>query len=601
MCGILGIIRPGASRAALQQAGQLARACLEHRGPDQEGTDQEDGWYLSHHRLAIFDVSSAGRQPMSRVSLRVVFNGAIYNFPELKEELTRLGHQFKTETDTEVILAAYQEWGTDCFTRFNGMWALGIIDTERNELVLSRDRYGIKPLYTYQDHQQLVFASEPKAIHSLVPVTQAINRAIAFDFLINGWQDHRPETLWEHIHQFPAASYAVYSLSEQRITEEKNFYQFPILDQHKSVPKQWKEQLRDLFQASVQLRTRSNVGYGLTLSGGMDSSSIAGAIAKHGGQKPTTYSALFPDTPFDESPFVNAVTDFTGFENRPFYPDYAQFITDADACVVKQGQPLASAAVVSHFGLMRTLQLNGEKVLLNGQGGDEIGAGYDKFLLVVLRNEWQQLPMTSLLILRNLVFGQGLSLRKVLNRLRSRQLNAVPQAIWGSTPSQVNVKGFFRRPDQDVYNTSINLLQQVGLPSLLRHEDRNTMAFGLESRTPFLDYRLVDFTLRLPSSVKLARGVRKNALQQAFSNYLPTLVKERRNKLGFATPQEKWMVDHQAFFLNTIQAYVSQSNDYLSPTALSWSKTVLAKRQYHHFAQIWRLWAWAHFCINNTD
>lgn len=594
MCGILGIISPACSEKDLEQKGEIARACLVHRGPDQQAVLHGEGWLLSHHRLAIFDVSAAGKQPMTRAPFHLVFNGAIYNFPELKQELAGLGHQFNTETDTEVILAAYQQWGTDCFSRFNGMWALAILDTKRKEVILSRDRFGIKPMYLYQDDQQLIFASEPRAIRAIVPATRRLNRGVAHDFLRNGWQDHRPDSLWKGIAQFPAASFRTYRLRDLQQIEEAQYYQSPLPPTSENIDQGWQENLRSLFLDSVHLRTRSNVGFGLTLSGGIDSSSIAGAIAQSETSRPATYSALFPNTEIDESPYVKAVIDQSGLPNHPFFPSWEQFAEDGDQCAIHQDQPLASCAVVSHFGLIRQLHSKGEKVLLNGQGADEIGAGYDKFAMALLKEQWRKQPVRAIKTGIQLITTRSLSWQKVLQRFRGRNAG-VPETVWSPKQLPKNDDLFQRSPESDVYTTSLNLLNSVGLPSLLRHEDRNTMAFGLESRTPFLDYRMVDYLLQMPAAIKLRYGIRKYAFREVLSPFLPRIVKERSRKLGFATPQQQWMTEHQDYFLSTLRTYVKLPDAYLTDAAVSWSQAVLNERQYHHFPQVWRLWAWAHF------
>ncbi|MBC6996573.1 asparagine synthase (glutamine-hydrolyzing) [Neolewinella lacunae] len=591
MCGIYGTLQPSAPAAALAAAGSRAQALQAHRGPDQSGQLQGPGWLLAHRRLSIFDPSEGGRQPLQRDDLVLVFNGAIYNYLELRTELEKAGHTFQTNTDSEVILAAFQAWGSACFARFNGMWALAILDTRSRRITLSRDRFGIKPLYLRRGPGQLTFASEPRAIRESDGLGSATDPTLATEFLLHGWQDHRPQTLWQGIEQFPAATYRTYGLDHLTTLEEDVYYQLPTPGSLGLSLADFTATLRHHLVESVRLRTRSDVGYCLTLSGGIDSSGLAGIIHRETSDAPKTFSALFPGTPYDETPYVKAVLRHTGLENVGYQPTWEQFKADLAACQYHQDQPLASAGVVGHYGLIRSIQGSGQKVLLNGQGADEIAGGYDKFYLPLLRQQFHSAPLQALQNVSGYLRHHrwaGAKIRQRLGPAASLPTLHRPGEAAGAPPFQ-------RSPDATVYATSVNLLREVGLPSLLRHEDRNTMAFGVESRVPYLDYRVVDLLLAAPPAYKIRAGVRKFGLRQALHLYLPPEVLNRHDKLGFATPQTEWMESHPDFFLGPIQTYCQLPGALLNTGAYNWCRGVLARRQRSHYGQVWRCWAWAVF------
>ena len=596
MCGIYVKVADLSQDALIGQA-ERAMAILAHRGPDGQGIQSGEGWVFGHRRLAVFDVSERGAQPMSGWGHTLVFNGAVYNFRELRKELRAIGYTFSSQSDTEVILAAFIHWGTDCFRRFNGMWALAIINHAARELTVSRDRYGIKPLY-YSQLGGVTFASEPRAIVQTLAQAPDIDRRVAQEFLLMGWQDHREETLYKGVLQFPAAHYATLSLSNPQAFSPVLYYSLEEAVHNTVVPRDEHaitEQLRGLLVDSVRLRSRSDVGRCITLSGGIDSSSVAGLIAASGGSELDTYSALFPGTEVDESPFVKAVNERSGLHSRAYYPEYDDFLRMYQSCQRIQGQPLASMAVTIHYGLMERIRTGGETVLLNGQGADEIGAGYDKFYLSLLREQLRQNPLTALSTVYHYTTQHRVNLNKLSGYLSGRLglSGRKEMTLTGPYFTEYATQPFQRSQDSGLRETSINLLREVGLPVLLRHEDRNTMAFGLESRVPFLDYRVVNFMLALPSRLKIRGGVRKYAIRQACREVLPDRVYQRHDKLGFATPAHQWMQADARRYLEAAEQGVRQG--YLTQSALDRCQQALRKRRTSEYSFVFRCWAWMQF------
>ncbi|THH41131.1 asparagine synthase (glutamine-hydrolyzing) [Neolewinella litorea] len=596
MCGIYGQVAD-LPRERLTANADRALELLAHRGPDGDGKEGGRGWIFGHRRLAIFDTSDLGRQPMVGWNRTLIFNGAIYNFQSLRDELEKLGYRFRSRTDSEVILAAYDRWGTDCFGRFNGMWALAIYDDLRREVILSRDRFGIKPLY-FSESRGVTFASEPRAVVETLTERPALERRIGEEFLFKGWQDHRPETIFGGVRQFPPGHFAMVPVDAPEMVQIEAFYDLAEATARVSVPNSLPEaidEVRHLFERSVHLQTQSDVGRCITLSGGIDSSSIAGVMSTQRDARPATFSALFPGTPFDETPYVESVNRLHGLPGNSFKPLYHDFIADFERCQWHQGQPLASMAVAIHYSLMRRIHESGEKVILNGQGADEIGAGYDKFYLPLLREHWVHRPWR----IGQTLWGYGrhhrLNHRGAVFRLWTTVAGTGARRpnYAGTYFDRLELPRFDRSADADVRTTSVNLLREVGLPVLLRHEDRNTMAFGLESRVAFLDHRLVEYLLALPADWKIQAGVRKYVLREACRNVLPAKVYNRHDKLGFATPEQSWMEgDVQPYLRAADDAY---RQEYLSEAGRDRCHLIMKQRRRGEYKFVFRCWSWMQF------
>ncbi|PPK84375.1 asparagine synthase (glutamine-hydrolysing) [Neolewinella xylanilytica] len=581
---------------------EFASKQLAHRGPNGSGVELGEGFCFAHRRLAIFDTSALGIQPMTGWGHTIVFNGAVYNWKELREELTKAGYQFRSQTDTEVILAAYDQWGTNCFERFNGMWAMAIATPEARKIVLSRDRFGIKPLYYALDNG-LTFSSEPKVVASTSGRQPQINRQVAKEFIEYGWQDHRPETLYEGVMQFPPGHYAIVTTRGALNFRLAAYHDLQQASSLTPVPKNRKEaidKLRCLLIDSVVLRTRSDVGRCVTLSGGIDSSSIAGMMTRFTQVKPSTYSALFPDYKFDESRYVTAVKQLHGLRGITYRPSYEEVLGAFAATQRAQGQPIASLAVVVHYELMRTIRDHGERVLLNGQGADEIGGGYDKFYLPLIKEELRRQPLVAFGTMLRYVTQQPVNLGKTVSRLSGlyRQSGPGRSSIAGSYFDLPDQDLFCRSRDLGVYETSVNLIKEVGLPVLLRHEDRNTMAFGLESRAPFLDHRVVEFMLALPANWKIRHAIRKHAIRSACREVLPDEVFYRYNKLGFATPATQWMEQDADRYLRSVDEGVKLG--FFSDTTGGRCRAALHRRARNEYSMLFRCYSWMQFVTNEV-
>lgn len=554
MCGIAGVYRLGGARdddAALVAAMNAAQA---HRGPDAEGISRVGACVLGHRRLAIIDLSDDGRQPFvsSCGRYHLVFNGEVFNYIELREELEAKGRVFRTKTDTEVLLAAFMEWGRACLDRLNGMFAFAVYDVEKGRLFLARDRFGIKPLYWAKWNGALVFASEIKALLKARGLSRAVHEGALFDYLVFNRTDVGEDTFFAEVKRLPKASWAEWGPDGERRGmwwDPKNF-----LGRHEDVGfDQAAAAVEELIISAVTLRMRSDVPVGSCLSGGLDSSILVGVVFDRLGAGPgfSAFTAAFPGTAVDETRYVDDMAKRFPFTNHRITPTAETALSELKALVYHNDEPTGGAAIYAQYEVMRLARENGVTVLLDGQGGDEAFAGYQYFhgfwLYGLLRSGKVRAFGSELArvlsrrqdksALQTLVF---LCLPKALRRLALRRQNPfVEREFFDAHMDQsVIAREFF-----GVGNLGESLAGHYDykLEHLLRTEDRNSMAFSIESRVPFLDYRLVEYVLGLPDEYKICGGQTKYLQKRAAGRYVTSSILERKDKLGFATPMDAWM------------------------------------------------------------
>ncbi len=548
MCGIAGFW--GAPDAALL-ATMTSR--IAHRGPDGEGFFEHTLASLGHRRLAIID-PAGGHQPVGTDDGRVhlTYNGEVYNFRELRAELEPLGHVFHTSCDTEVVLHAYLEWGTDCFARFNGMWALAVLDLRDTalqgeaphgpRLVLARDHYGIKPLYYARSSSgRVLFASEAKAVLADPELSTEPDRQWLYDYLLHGLHDHKPQTAFAGVRALAAATWAV--VDADGVHEET--YWSPALSTD-AVPDP--AEFRERFERSVERRLVADVPAGTCLSGGIDSSSIVKVsnqlLAQHVpdavslGDHLKTFSIVYDGDPIDEREYMDAVLAEVDAEPAFAEPTSQRFVDEIDRMVWHQDEPIVSTGPYAQWCVMRLAQPD-VTVLLNGQGGDELLAGYVPYQYVYLRELLRRRKLRA--------FGREawasrdvlkpLVKRRLADRRRALPIKPLlrPDLYDGLAPPR------FERSQDDLKQRLVADLQTFSLPSLLRYEDRNSMAFSMESRLPFLDQELVDWVLRLPSSAIVDDGWSRAILREGLRGVLTEKVRTRRWKVGFTTPETRWL------------------------------------------------------------
>jgi asparagine synthase (glutamine-hydrolysing) len=579
MCGILTIVNNKINAGSAN----LIRACsiIRHRGPDDEGfltwvpgegpkiwagsdtaastlahwrydtlaPGQQFKVGFGHRRLSILDLSPAGHQPMrlEEAGLSITFNGEVYNYLEIRAELEALGNKFVTKTDTEVILQAWAKWGVECLHKFNGMFAFVLLDERNKFLYAVRDRFGVKPLFYYAGATALYLASEIKQIRTAPDYTLSLNEKIARQYLASGAVDHTNSTFDNNINHLPSGHYLQVNLSADNSRPEiKPWYTLR--------PKIWKGsyddavvEFRHLLSDAVRLRLRSDVTVGSCLSGGLDSSSIVCIIADllaekgdHSGQE--TVTACYENARFDEWDFAAEVIRKTNAKAHRTFPSFKQLETEMDAFIWHQDEPTGSTSQFSQWAVFKASHEAGLKVMVDGQGADEQLAGYGGNDLPLYTGLMRKAKFAALIDEAKSykkekgVWPIGFLLSALKLNMGKPMLPANAGWVQGTEPSVI-----FDRPATSLNE---NLLRQVygePLPALLRYEDHSSMAWSVESRTPFMDYRLMEFNLGLPEQFIYKRGIRKTILRDAMHNIIPEAIENRKDKMGFVTPEELWL------------------------------------------------------------
>jgi asparagine synthase (glutamine-hydrolysing) len=554
MCGIAGFIASGDDHAAASAVGRMVDA-LGHRGPDGRGlwhNSANNGTVvLGHTRLAIIDLSENGRQPLQSACGRYVttFNGEIYNYRELRQELQAGGVSFRTQTDTEVLQEAIKHWGVEAFTRFNGMWALAQADVATGETLVARDRLGVKPLFYEAGGERYVFASEIKALLAADPRRRSLNAAVVARYLQQGLLDADNETFFSGIRQLPAAHYARLSVDGEnglKVTPVR--YWSPPTDSSPISDDDAIATVRSLLLSSVELRLRSDVPCGVLLSGGVDSSGIAAAmsrVAKAADVK--LLSAVSDDASFDESRFVDRVSAHLKLPvlKVQLRNDASETWQQMEDATWHHDAPLLSLSAVAHLQLMQRAREAGVTVVLSGQGADEVFCGYKKYVpfyaqtLVAEHKYARAAGMLLGFALRGTVLNQfklteaSRYLSPRVGAARASVLGPAAREAYARVPMGLDGGWLVDRQKKD--------LEQLSVPSLLHYEDRMSMAMGREVRLPFLDFRIVETALRMPPHFKIRDGWTKWVLRKAIEPWLPSEISWRRDKQGFVNPQSRWL------------------------------------------------------------
>lgn len=558
MCGLAGIFsHKGITQSDLELVERM-NDLQRHRGPDDEGMYVDRYCVLGHRRLAIIDLSKDGHQPFESDDHRfqVVHNGEIYNYIELREELRQLGWRFRTKTDTEVLLKSYQQYGQDCLSRFNGMFAFAIYDTERQSLFLARDRVGIKPLYYVMIDSKLYFSSEIKALCAIPSIRASVNYQSLFDYLVFNRTDVYDETFFNEIRRIPKGCFATFDTGGLKLTQWWNVESFLDVRCDDSV-EVISNRIRELLISAVQLRMRSDVPVGSCLSGGLDSSILIGILFTHYevSEAYPTFTASFPDHPIDETRYIDHLNKAYSFNNVRTFPTSEGAYNSLRDFVYANDEPTTNYSFYSQYQVMRLAKEYGVTVLLDGQGGDENFAGYHYFHgfnLYGLLTEWKVLRFSAELF-KSLLRKQDKSAYQTLlfqilpHPMRKLLLlRAVPYVqpdfFYEYIKSSHIYNEFF---DADGLNHSLVRHFQYKLEHLLRMEDRNSMAYSLEARVPYLDHRLIEYLLSVPQDFKIRDGETKYLQKLALADYTIPVILNRKDKVGFGTPGEEWMLSRQ--------------------------------------------------------
>lgn len=526
MCGIAGIV----SKGPLLQPGRIEAMVsrLRHRGPDGVGFYQTPLTQVGMSRLAILDLRSEGLCPViysdeDGEKIVLAYNGEIYNYVELKEELKRKGYLFRTTCDSEVLLHAYREWGEDCLDRLNGMFAFAFVDYRKDLLFAARDRVGEKPLYYFQDDNQFIFASEIKAILTQIPTPDVniTDEFRAFEYMTG------EETLFSGVYSLLPSHKLLYRGIKGKFRGLRTSEYWNVADHARDVePERAVDELDELLQDSARIRLRSDVPLGLYLSGGLDSALIA-----YVARPPICFSCHFPYGPkYDELQYAKIVAQTIGAEHvivRPTQEDFEQNLTDI---MYYLDTPVGSFSVFPLFMLAQEARKH-VKIVLSGEGADELFSGYTRYLILVHEQELYRLPtMSHYKPLLDHYFGRPLDrFARLLNR--GLVSDDAVKSIIGRHFEQ------FEDPIHAMGYTDFKLM----LVTLLQMEDRASAAFGLENRSPFLDHRIIEFSFSIPGELKTKEMTPKWILRQVAERYLPKAVLERKHKMGLIAPVNVWM------------------------------------------------------------
>lgn len=564
MCGISGVVSKNGSavsRRTIKAINDLAA----HRGPDGEGFFFGAQFALGHRRLAILDLSRDGHQPMEYGEKYVItFSGEIFNYLEIREQLILDGYHFSSETDTEVILCAYDKWGTSCVERFNGMWAFCLYDREKNLLFCSRDRFGIKPFYYSDTPQRFVFGSEIKQVLCGKGGSAVANMRAVRDFLIEGFSDHTRETFFDGVYTLAAGHNLVYSLRSHRV-EECRYYTLAARDDAPALD-EWAASERFLAELhrSVAYRMRSDVKVGACLSGGLDSSAIAALSSTvRRATSSTRFQAVHAKGGagrLDESGFARDVAAKCDIELFVIEPSADDFMEVIDEVVYCQEEPFATPSVFMQYFVFRKAKQIGCKVILDGQGGDEILLGYERYYSAYLRS----LPWHAAIQEFFSITGHSrLSPREVLGYLLYFSVSRIRIARLKRKFAYVRPEYLIQFPNIAALNAagrSVRVLQRMEierfqLPHLLRYADRNSMRHSIEARLPFLDHQLVESAFGLNNRFKIKNGWTKHVMRVALAGLVPDNILWRKVKLGFEAPEAEWLAAAGA----EMQAAIGQS------------------------------------------
>ena len=561
MCGIAGIVSPFPVENAAGVMSRMTQA-LAHRGPDGEAQwmDPDGQTVLGHRRLAIIDISPKGAQPMHYLGrYTIIHNGEIYNYLEVRNDLVDRGYSFHTESDTEVILAAFDCWGRFCGDHFDGMFSFAIWDAQEKRLFAMRDRFGEKPFYYSYDRQQgvLYFASEPKALFA-AGIPRLPDESMWLLYLGNGAIGH------------PSDTGRTYFRNIRQLEPGHLFYFTPGVDPGPVIARYWNpdhhqsaigeqeaiSRFHSAFYESVSRRMRADVNIGTSLSGGIDSSSVLAMIhhqsERHQYYHQQAFTAVFPGFDRDEGARAREVANYFQVDQQETCPDAIDFANHIDQLIRHHEEPVGSASIFAQFKTFQLARDQGVKVVLDGQGADETLGGYERYDAWFLQ-EMMAASRWSIFRKEKRLLGTHWSWKNTMAAffpaLASRQLGRYrrEEAAYRSSLQSEFVRQFLTddlhdkpviRHLNDIlwYTTSVQ-----GLSELLRYADRNSMYHGVEVRLPFLEYELVSLAFQLPSNYKIREGYHKWILRKAMEGKLPSSITWQKNKIGFEPPQEEWM------------------------------------------------------------
>ena len=614
MCGIAGIISPDKSVLNYVVLKKMADS-LAHRGPDGEGfwINRDYSIGFAHRRLSIIDLTAAAAQPMHYMhQYSIVYNGEIYNYIELKKELKKSGYHFNSSSDTEVILAAYDCYKERCLQYFDGMFSFAIWDEKEQTLFAARDRFGEKPFYYYYEKEIFAFASEMKALWA-AGIEKVVESKMILNYISLGYVQNpanKSQTFYKNIFALPPAHYLIYDLKNDHLIID-NYWDVDKQAQIRISEEDALQTLDNLFTTAVSRRLRSDVPVGTSLSGGLDSSSIIYYIQKNLAGKSVnlkTFSAIFPGFEKDERKYIQQMASAFNLENHTTIPVAEGLVKDFEKLCYHQEEPFPSSSVYAQYKVFELAKTQNIKVLLDGQGADEVLAGYYKYIHWYLQEMISRHKFSGttkerqLLHKNNISFNWGI--KNILAAflpshasiaLEKKEYNKIIHNADITKHLMSYIKG---REWEGIHKPVVTKLNDIlyfntmqnGLEELLRYSDRNAMAHGREVRLPFLYDEMVQFIFSLPSKFKISNGYTKSILRKMMDDKLPHNIVWRTDKIGYEPPQKQWMENPvMKDYLYEAKAKLVKE-DILKPQ-------VLAKKTKGHHAHDADNFDWRYLCV----
>lgn len=568
MCGIVGFLDKAPSKSPDDRM-RVGLARLRHRGPDDSGLavfQGPSGWLgLGQTRLSIIDLSTGGHQPMYSDDKRyvIVYNGEVYNYKELREELAAAGERFRSDSDTEVLLKAWIRWGSECLLKFKGMFAFVIYDQKENSLSVVRDAFGIKPLFYYLRGTCFAFASEVPALLAVLPDKPDMNWQRSYDYLRFGDYDTRETTFYKDIKHLMPGHFFVLDLDHPADIEPIRWW-YPRIEERPSLSfEEAAENVRERFLQNIKLHLRSDVPLGAALSGGIDSSAVVCAMRHLEKDIPIhTFTYVARNSPVDEERWADVVNQHVGAVPHKVVVTPHELVDDLDDMIRAQGEPFGSTSIYAQYRVFRLAKESGITVTLDGQGADEMLAGYSGYPNSRMQSMAERMEIADLF---RFAWGWGgypgrsrkktiFALRKMFKQVyfpkKARHKSSKCPA-WFNTDSlkgqgvQLGLERPLCLPDAKGRRLAEALryaLTGYGIKQLLRHGDRNAMRWSIESRVPFLTHDFAEYLLSLPEEYLVSpAGETKHVFRAAMRGIVPDAILDRKDKIGFQTPEGNWL------------------------------------------------------------
>ena len=592
MCGIAGLVTKHTDADRNTTIVNKMLAEIGYRGPDYRATwaNETGAVVLGHNRLSIIDLSKEANQPMVFDNYSIVFNGEIYNYIELKAELVKKGYIFRTASDTEVVIKMYQCYGTECVNQFNGMWSFAIYDNQQQVLFCSRDRFGKKPFnYTFINGD-FYFASEIKQFTQVPGWHPVPNTSILVEYLLHGWQHHTEETYFKNVITLKSGHNLIYHFVDGRL-DIQPFYNIEnvVKDTKKLKFDDAKAELRALLTDSIKLRFRSDVRIGAALSGGIDSSTIVvlceELLSEEEKKSFLCVSSCYDGEDYkkwDEQFYIDAVVKKTNMASKKIYPVFDAFMDHLEDMIWLQDSPFMSAGMYAQYAVFNEFKEQGIRVVLDGQGVDEAIGGYGDYNIIYLRWLFKHNKVKFISELSSYLNVHTADAQSFFtNYFKKKAANGIffTECFNLGDNNLEDMVKFKTDYPQTIRQASESQLNHLFLPAYLHHEDRNSMISSVESRAPFIDYRIIEFFINLPDEFKIKNGKRKYIIRETFKKELPQEVYNRHAKLGLPAPLAKWMEDNPERFRTLLADSLQYHNLLDKGRTLAFFDAVVAQKQ----------------------